>query len=351
MGTVNLHVNYKQPLVEAFDHTSVLTGKSTTEFDWRGNSAIVLTDIETDELHDYNRTASSNRYGTPTEVADRQQLLELQRDRSFSKTVDKGNYQESNYLKKGASVIKAYMSEQVSPEMEKLAFGELAGNAGQVVAVTSAPTKSTILETVLSVETKMDDARVPKANRFLAIANSYVALLKQSLLDCDDITDEWVRKGLIGRIGTLHILPTVGSDLPTNCYMIGWQRRSFANPKTIEDAKVSKDVPGNSGILIEGRFRFGAFVVGKRANGVVALVASSSKCATPTATKSTTTTITSSTEDAVIRYTLDGSDPRYSKTAIIYSAAIANPEEGTKLRAVATKNGMFASDVLNHTCA
>ena len=46
MGTVNLHVNYKQPLVEAFEHTSVLTGKSTTEFDWRGNSAIVLTDIE-----------------------------------------------------------------------------------------------------------------------------------------------------------------------------------------------------------------------------------------------------------------------------------------------------------------
>ena len=177
MGTVNLHVNYKQPLVEAFDHTSVLTGKSTTEFDWRGNSAIVLTDIETDELHDYNRTASSNRYGTPTEVADRQQLLELQKDRSFSKTVDKGNYQESNYLKKGASVIKAFMSEQVSPEMEKFAFGELAGNAGQVVAATSAPTKSTILETVLSVETKMDDARVPKANRFLAIANSYAALL------------------------------------------------------------------------------------------------------------------------------------------------------------------------------
>lgn len=271
MATVNLHTNYKQPLVQAFEYSSILAGKSTDLYSWKGSNAIVLTDIVTDALNDYDRTTSANRYGTPSEVADQQQILTLQKDRSFSKTVDKGNYQEADYLKTGAAVVKAYMNEQVSPEMEKFALGEFATNAGTKLSVAT-PTASTILNMVLSIEAEMDDARAPKQNRFCAMPHAYVAMLRQSLTNCDGITDKMLIKGIVGKIGTLHILGVSSADMPTDTYAIAWQKKCVAVPKTIEDAKVSKDVPGVSGILIEGRFRYGAFVVNKLAKGVVTAI-------------------------------------------------------------------------------
>ena len=229
MSTVNLHTSYKQPLVQAFEFASILAGKTSTEFEWRGNNAIVLTDIVTDALNDYDRTTSSNRYGTPSEVADQQQILTLQKDRSFSKTVDKGNYQEANYLKTGAAVIKAYMNEQVGPEMEQFVLGEFAAHAGTKQGV-AAPTTSTILATSLGMETAMDDARVPKQNRFCALPHAYVAMLRQSLINCDNITDKMLLKGVVGKIGSLHILGVSSLDMPTDTYAIAWQEKCVAVP-------------------------------------------------------------------------------------------------------------------------
>lgn len=351
MSTVNLNTSYRQPLAEAFEYAPVFAGKSTDAYSWRGADAIVLTEIVTEPLNDYDRTLSANRYGTPSEVSDARQILRLQKDRSFSKAVDRGNYDEQDHLKTGAAVIRAYMNEQAAPEMERFMLRELAMNAGQTKAMASAPAAATILSDVLALETLLDDARVPKNDRFVAMKNEYVAYLRQSLTGCDGITDRMLLKGLVGRIGTLNVIGVSASDMPSGLYMLAWQKQSAALPKTIEDAKVSKDVPGISGILVEGRFRYGAFVVGKRAAGVVAAVDASSRCAAPTVTKGqSTTALASSTASAVIEYTVDGTDPRYSPTKLTYSAAIANPAAGTLIRAVAKKDGMYASDVTAHTC-
>ncbi|MDO4493832.1 MAG: chitobiase/beta-hexosaminidase C-terminal domain-containing protein [Clostridia bacterium] len=351
MATVNLNTDYRQPLAEAFEYAPVFAGKTTDAYAWRGANAVVLTEIVTEPLNDYDRTASGNRYGTPSEVGDARQILTLQRDRSFSKAVDRGNYQEQNYLKTGAAVVKAYLNEQAAPEMERFMLAELAANAGQVLTADAAPAKDTILEAVLAVETAMDDARVPKKDRFLLLPNAYVAYLRESLTACNDITDRMLLKGIVGNVGSLHILGTSASDFPAGLYMLAWQKQSAALPKTIEDAKVSNDVPGISGILVEGRFRYGAFVVSKRANGVVAMVASGTRCEAPTVTAGGTgLSLSSATSGATMFYTLDGTDPRYSASALPYTAQIPTPASGTVLRAVAKKAGMFASPVTEYLC-
>ena len=345
MATVNLHKNYKQPLVQAFEYSSVLAGKSTTEYSWRGNEAIVLTDINTESLNDYNRGLSSNRYGTPTEVTDNQQILTLQKDRSFAKIVDKGNYQEQNYLKTGAAVIKAYMNEQVSPEMERFYFHEVAHNAGKILTTSAKPTASNILAEVLKLETALDEARAPKDGRYVAMPHEYVALIRQSLTNLDNVTDKWLIKGVVGKIGTMNVIGVASADMPQGAHLVAWQKKAVANPKTIEDAKVSKDVPGVSGILIEGRFRYGVFVVGKRSGAVVAMVDAAKKCTTPTITKGETTSTIAAGTGETIYYTVDGTDPRYSNSAKAYSAAITNLAAGGVIRAVAKADGKFASDL------
>ena len=110
-------------------------------------------------------------------------------------------------------------------------------------------------------------------------------------------------------------------------------------------------MPGLDGSLLEGRNYFDAFVLGAKADGVYALVANGKVCAVPTVTKGNSTTeIASTTTGAEIKYTLDGSDPRYSATAKVYTAAITNPAAGVVIKAYAYKTGMFASGVAEHTC-
>ena len=56
-------------------------------------------------------------------------------------------------------------------------------------------------------------------------------------------------------------------------------------------------------------------------------------------------TLSCTTSGASIRYTVDGSDPRYSKSAQSYTAAVTLAE-GRSIRAYAEKSGMLPSGVV-----
>jgi hypothetical protein len=66
-------------------------------------------------LGDYTRTGA-NRYGTPTELQDTIVEYSITKDRSFSTTIDKGNYIEGNLVKTTGAYLKAQMDEQVTPK-------------------------------------------------------------------------------------------------------------------------------------------------------------------------------------------------------------------------------------------
>ena len=117
----------------------------------------------------------------------------------------------------------------------------------------------------------------------------------------------------------------------------------------INDFKGHTDPPGLSGDLLEFRMMFDAFVLGPKCNGVAVACAASSVAAAPTITLSSgNATLASTTSGAVMLYTTDGSDPRYSKDAKTYTAAFP-AAAGTRIRAVATKDGMFSSDLTEKT--
>ena len=69
-------------------------------------------------------------------------------------------------------------------------------------------------------------------------------------------------------------------------------------------------------------------------------------CATPTLSSKA---LASTTSGATIKYTDDGTDPRYSASAKIYTAALSDAVSGTKIRAYAYKDGAFPSEVLEAT--
>ena len=113
-------------------------------------------------------------------------------------------------------------------------------------------------------------------------------------------------------------------------------------PYKIADAKVHEDPVGVSGALIEGRHYYDAYVLGAKCGGVYALVAADTVSDAPVVASGKIT----AGSGAAIRYTLDGSDPRYSDSAKDYIADTAlTADEGCQIRAYAVETGKYPSPV------
>lgn len=303
---------YRGKLTEALDYVNVLSGKTSTEYEWNGVKGIYLTSVKTVPLTDYNRNTTGNRFGGQNEVQDEQQYMELQKDRSVALTIDKGNFKEGMMLKTAGAVIRDEMNEQVKPELEQFALTEWAKNAGQYGVITDATDGAKTLVDLMTIEAAFKNKRIPANERFVALDANLFPLIRSALTNLDNVTDRMMFKGVVGRIGTLNIIEVPHDDMPTNCYALAWWKRAVVNPQTITDADVHDKPENLSGVLINMRYRYGAFVVGKYANGVYALTAAAQRA---TAIAASTARVINP-NGKTVKYTVDGTDPRYSKSAV-----------------------------------
>lgn len=346
---INLFENHADKLDAVYTEGSYLRGKTSDEWSWDGSKAIKIMSIVTQPPQNYNRTASANRYGTPKEVQDVLDIHTIRRDRSVSMVVDKGNNTQQGALKSAGKVMKQEMEEQFIPESDQYALQEWATNAGFAIGIAAEPTKATIVEHLVAIETRFANKRVPKTDRFVYIGNKYVGMLRQSLTECDTITDKLLLKGVVGDFGTLHLVGVPDTDLPAGVYMIATHKKAVVYPVQIKDAKLHIDPPGFSGNLMEFRHIYDAFVIGTKKDGCVVVCDAAKVVATPVITKGGSTTTIAITGTGTIKYTTDGSDPRFSNSAQAYSAAITNLNAGEKIRAVGVGTGMYVSDIAELT--
>ena len=159
-----------------YTEESYLKGKTSTQWSWDGAKTIKITSIVTQPPQDYNRTAAANRYGTPKEVQDVLDIHTIRKDRSVSMVVDKGNNMQGGHLKEAGKVMKQEMREQFVPESDQYALNEWAVNAGFAIGVAE-PTKDTIIELLVAIETRFANKRVPRTDRFVYAGNKYIGML------------------------------------------------------------------------------------------------------------------------------------------------------------------------------
>ncbi len=351
MSAINLHSKYAKEIQTKFTVESLINGHLSNEYSFSGVKTVRISTPITVPMTDYTR-GGSNRYGTPTEMEDVVQELTLTQDKSFTMTIDKGNNLDQNGIKEAGKMLSLQISEKAIPLMDKYSFERLSRLAGKINGEAGALTKSNVCERITKGTTYMDDCEVPEFDRVLFVpTDTYTKLrLSEEFRGCDALLEKSLSRGQVGTYDGMKVIKVPSSRWPENVNFMIVHKRAACAPVKLNDTKFHKDPPGISGALLEGRQYYDLFVFGAKCDGVYVDVNTESGAAVVCAAPSISTSgaITCTTSGVSIKYTTDGSDPRYSASAKVGVSSDIT-EKGTEVRAYAYKDGAFPSAVTTVT--
>lgn len=343
---INLITRYQNKLDQGFENRSVIAGKSSSRFEWTGAKTFRIIHMLPAALNDFNRRGNGNRFGVPQDVQDAVQEFTVRFDKSYSGTIDRGDNTQQGMLKKIGEWMKLQDNEVVIPWFDAMVLGEWAHNAGQIITASAALSASTIVPTLIDIEVAMNNARVPKNERFCYVPESLIKYVR--LADewryCDNLVNKMVAQGQIGTFGSLLIVPVTDDLFESDLYLLCARKDSVFAPTQLKTANLYEKVQGYDGPVADFRRIADACVSWAQANGVVAVVASSAREAAPTVSNAGQITVGSGKK---VLYTLDGTDPRYSSSAVLITAtATPTHTAGDTIKAVVLgENGKFTSDI------
>ena len=96
---INLASKYEDKILQEFTHASFMKNNVSNEYDLTGVRSLTIYTPVTVDLNDYDRTATANRFGTPTEMQDTVQELTMTQDKGFAITIDRGNNSDQMMIK------------------------------------------------------------------------------------------------------------------------------------------------------------------------------------------------------------------------------------------------------------
>ena len=85
---VNYAEKFSQTIDEQLSKDSLTDKAVNKDYDFDGVNKVNVYSVETVPLNDYDINAKSNRYGTPVELGNDVQTLELTQDKSFTFSID-----------------------------------------------------------------------------------------------------------------------------------------------------------------------------------------------------------------------------------------------------------------------
>ena len=348
---INLANKYAKELAQAFNQKSVVDGVACKDYEFTGMKNLKVYTAVSQELNDYKRSGL-NRYGEPKEAQDTVQDMVVEKDRSFSITIDKGNNSEQMGVKEASKILSIEMSEQAIPEMDKYALRKFIDYAGTVKEVEEEPSEDNIVKMISDAMVHMGNKKVPADKRYIFIGWSWFGMLRLSkqFIGVEALAKEALVKGAVGTFMGAQVVTVPDDYLMKNgkkAYFLIVYKNSVLQPKKVQDYFIKENPAGINGALIEGRFIYDAFVIGAKCDGVYAAVEGGKVQAKPTfALSGKNLTVTSAGANK-IKVTIDGTDPRFSESAIETTSGgtVTLPSGKTKAKAVAFDDELFTSAV------
>lgn len=329
---IMLHEAHRKAVVQKWERKSILAGKTSDAYKWDGNKAIIVSSILTQPLNDFKRSGD-NRYGTPKDVEDWNQRMEIRQDKSFSAVIDKGNNTQQDHMKNAGTFMNAELEREVVPYFDKLCLKVYATSAGKIDTVTSALTSSNIIKAIRKGVAHFVNKHVSyKSGVYLYIPTTIYSelVLAPEYTSLEKLGTQALTNGEVGKVQKFTVVEVADDDLPVGTQFLLAHKDAVVNPKQLWDTEIKTGQVGYRGPVIEGSFISDGFVIGELSDGVYCCTLASTKCSNPTIAKTGAITVP---EGTVVKYTTDDSDPRYSLTAKVYTSAIT--QKGVKVKAFA----------------
>jgi hypothetical protein len=272
MAGVNQASKFESKTSDLLKAKKKSTSFVNTDWSWDGVNAINVYTLLDPTMNNYNSGGGANRYGNPTEVEDSVQSFALTRDRSWSKTIDKKNFQDTMMVRQPGKYLAQATKNVLVPEMDAYVFQTIAtaaNVAGRDVIVTpAATTPSNAYTTITTLNASCTDAEAPEEGRQMAMTAAYYNMVKQSgfVLNADNAYAD--RKS--GNLGTIdnnnpvivpsNRMPILNGAGSTNVDLIISHPLACVSPEKLVDYTLHSNPPGISGDLLEYRHRYDAFV-------------------------------------------------------------------------------------------
>lgn len=345
---VHYTTKYASKIAERFTKRSITDAACGKDYSFVGARTVKLLSVNTAQEVPYDRSKGANRFGDPKNLDDEVQELTMTQQPAFTFVIDALDSSDQSIDKAAGKALRRQLDEVTVPGMDKYRLRQWVLGANIQQLLSAAPTKATIVEAILDVNAAMTDALVPLENRTLYIPTRYYKLLKQNpdFIGVDALGQEALVRGVVGEVDGCRVIPVPGGYLPDGVYFLIKYKGSTVDPVKLQQYDVLRKVQGYAGPVVQGVTYYDSFVIGARGDGLAVCGSSALILDGPTltiASHAVTAAAPSDVTGASIRYTVDGSNPRYSSTAQVYSAAVTLTE-GQVFRAICVKDGCVGKE-------
>ncbi len=264
---INYASKYAQKIDERFARESLTDAAVNNDYDFVGAKTVNVYSIPTAAMNDYSRTGTS-RYGTPAELDNTVQELTLSQDRSFTFTIDRGNYDDTQMANAAGLALQRQIREVIIPEIDKYRFKKICESV--TTPATGAVTKSNAHELFLDGTTALIDNEIPVQGCTAFVSSAFFRNIKQdpSFVRNGDASQEMLTKGQVGVIDGIPVVVVPKSYFPENVEFIITNQAAVTAPVKLSEYKIHDNPPGINGWLVEGRVYYDAFVLNSKKNAI-----------------------------------------------------------------------------------
>lgn len=299
--------------------------------------------------HEFDREAASNRYGDPKNITPNAHRYRMMMDMAYTGVIELGSAKSRTIGLATGEWVKNQNEAVVIPYEDRYALKKFA-NLG-TIKESGSLTGDTALAALEKARREFINNRVPNSNRVIWASPEFVGLIAESkqFTEIEKLAVNAVRKGELGQCKTFRIIEVPEDIMPAGVHFIAAHQSALVQADKLSELKIHSNPQGYSGPLIEARNLFDAFVIGSLAKGVYSLVETGKKQACDVKITSHSAAITA-TGASEIKYTLDGSDPRFSSKAKPVVGGAVTTTAGQTIKVVAFgPDGTYTSDVAEAT--
>lgn len=272
----NYASTFKKEIDEVFSLASVtesIINKGIT-LDYLGVNAVSIYGVGTVAEGNYVRSGA-NRFGALLELDTTKQTFTLSQDKSFTYSIDRGNYEDSMLVTEAGSTLKRQIEKVCVPNTDIYRLTTLeayaVANSQTATNTGTSSTSSNVFAKVLDMQAILDNLFVPNDGRVLFVTPAVLNLLRldTSLFVASDINQKSKLSGEVGQIDGVRVIKVPISYVPTKTELMLVHEEVLVAPHKFDTYRILKEVQGVDGWVVEGRRYYDAFVPTNRGKALV----------------------------------------------------------------------------------